>query len=76
MVIEVLLQLLKSGYNHITGIGIITPYDAQKRKIRSEVNNQAKVSDSSQKLKNDCSNQSKKITSLIIFNECLVSLNI
>jgi len=38
------MQLLKSGYNHISGIGIITPYDAQKRKLRSEVNAQAKVS--------------------------------
>jgi superfamily I DNA and/or RNA helicase len=40
----VLMQLLKSGYNHISGIGIITPYDAQRRKIRNEVNSQAKVS--------------------------------
>jgi hypothetical protein len=43
VVIHVLLELIKSGYNHISGIGIITPYDAQKRKIRSEVNNLAKV---------------------------------
>lgn len=28
IVIEILLQLLENGYNHITGIGVITPYDA------------------------------------------------
>lgn len=43
VVIEVLMQLLKAGYIEIQNIGIITPYDAQKRRIRNEINIQAKV---------------------------------
>ena len=43
VVIEVLLQILKSGYIKLSDIGIITPYDAQKKRIRNEINLQAKV---------------------------------
>ena len=43
VVIEVLLQILKSGYIKLSDIGILTPYDAQKRRIRNEINLQAKV---------------------------------
>ncbi|KRW99001.1 P-loop containing nucleoside triphosphate hydrolase [Pseudocohnilembus persalinus] len=42
VVIEILLQMLKGGMININQIGIITPYDAQKRRIRNEVNHQAR----------------------------------
>ena len=37
------MQLLKMGYIKIPNIGIITPYDAQKRRVRNEINHQARV---------------------------------
>ena len=41
VVVEVFIKLL--AYNDIRSIGIITPYDAQRKRLRNEINLQAKV---------------------------------
>ena len=41
VVVEVFIKLL--AFNDIKSIGIITPYDAQRKRLRNEINLQAKV---------------------------------
>jgi len=40
---EVLKGVLQAGDVKVEEVGIITPYDAQKRRIRNEINLHAKV---------------------------------
>lgn len=43
IVVHVLLQVLRFKAVKPSEIGIITPYDAQKKRIRNEIINQARV---------------------------------
>ena len=53
IVVHVLLQVLRFKAVKPSEIGIITPYDAQKRRIKNEIINQARVFDGFlQKLEN------------------------
>ncbi|KAL4477756.1 hypothetical protein ABPG72_018930 [Tetrahymena utriculariae] len=42
VVVEILLNILKAGYIKQSDIGIVTTFDEQKKRIRSEINTQAK----------------------------------
>ena len=37
------MHILKSGYNQLKNIGIATLYEAQKNRLKNEINIQAKV---------------------------------
>ena len=39
-----MMQILKAGYVKSSEVGIITSYDAQRKRFRNEITGQAKVS--------------------------------